>query len=50
MAVQRTRCSTDETKQWLFPGFTVRREFVLRTNIRRDRLHVASKDAYLLQN
>lgn len=49
MAAQRTRCSMDETKQWLF-RVTIRSEIVLRTDIRRDRLHVASKDAYLLQN
>lgn len=49
MAAQRTRCSMDETKQWLFQ-VTIRGEIVLRTDIRRDRLHVASKDAYLLQN
>ena len=49
MAAQQTRCSMDETKQWLFQ-VTIRSEIVLRTDIRRDRLHVASKDAYLLQN
>lgn len=49
MAAQQTRCSMDETKQRLFQ-VTIRSETVLRTDIRRDRLHVASKDAYLLQN
>jgi hypothetical protein len=50
MAAQQTKCIMNETKTAALASQTESNETVLRTNIRNDQLHAASKGAYLLQS